>query len=570
MSNYRIYEIADEMGVDSKVIIDILDELGMEDLTPLNTVEEEEHELIKEYYEEDYEEDEEAEEEETESEEEEVPSRPPVISILGHIDHGKTTLLDRIREANKVDREAGGITQSIGAYQIEWDGKPLTFIDTPGHKAFTAMRARGAQATDLAVLVVAADDGIMNETEEALDHIEAADIPMIVAINKIDKSNADVNRVMQEMSQHGLNPDEWGGDTVTVSVSALKGENIDELLDMIVLLSKMEDLKGDPEAPLDGFIVESHLEPRKGPLATAVIKQGTLESRDILVVGDTHGRVRSLSDQEGQIEKAKPGDAVVIMGLDDVPDPGTELESYEDLAEAKETAQRRKEEKKEQQRGEKPSVEDMFAQAQKDQLDLILKAETSGALDAVEKELKDIDFEDVDINVLRKRVGNISEDDVMFASSSDNYSAVVGFGVDVREQARLQADQLGIATESFDIIYDLVTRIKQAIGEIKGPQYEETKIGEVEVREIFDITDVGKIAGCYVTDGKVENDSKIKVWRDGEKIHEGNVETLRRFQEDVGEVGKDLECGIRIQDFGDVEEGDLLEVYSEKQVSFLE
>lgn len=568
MSNYRIYEIADEMGVDSKVIIDILDELGMEDLTPLNTVEEEEHELIKEYYEEELE----VEEEETESEEEEeeVSSRPPVISILGHIDHGKTTLLDRIREANKVDREAGGITQSIGAYQIEWDGKPLTFIDTPGHKAFTAMRARGARATDLAVLVIAADDGIMNETEEALDHIEAADIPMIVAINKIDKSNADVNRVMQEMSQHGLNPDEWGGDTVTVSVSALKGENIDELLDMIVLLSKMEDLKGDPEAPLDGFIVESHLEPRKGPLATAVIKQGTLESRDILVVGDTHGRVRSLSDEEGQIEKAKPGDAVVIMGLDDVPDPGTELESYEDLAEAKEIARQRKEKKKEQKRGEKPSVEDMFARAQKDQLDLILKAETSGALDAIEKELKDIDFEDVDINVLRRRVGNISEDDVMFASSSDNYSAVVGFGVDVREQARLQADQLGIATESFDIIYDLVTRIKQAIGEIKGPQYEETKIGEVEVREIFDITDVGKIAGCYVKDGKVENDSKIKVWRDGEKIHEGNVETLRRFQEDVGEVGKDLECGIRIQEFGDVEEGDLLEVYSEKQVSFLE
>ncbi|MFW6006145.1 MAG: translation initiation factor IF-2 [Candidatus Bipolaricaulota bacterium] len=578
MSKHRIYEIADELGLESKEMLEILEELGMGELTPLNTVDDEEYNLILDLYEEGGGELEEAEEiveekeeeeeapEAKEEEEEEAPPRPAVVSVLGHIDHGKTTLLDTIREARVANKEEGGITQSIGAYQIEWEGNKFTFIDTPGHKAFTSMRSRGAQATDLAILVVAADDGIMEQTKEAIAHIEAADIPMIVAINKIDKNNANPQETMNQLAREGFTPDDWGGDTIMVQLSALTGENVDELLDMLSLVSEMENPTGDPEGELKGFIVESHLDSRMGPMATAIIQEGTLRPRNALLVGNTYGRVKSLSDESGQIDEAGPSKPVEIMGLKDVPPAGASIERFDNLGKAKEIAQERKEEEKIQSRKAKPSVEDLFAQAEKDNLDLVIKASSRGSLDAVKQELDEIEVEDIEIEVLHEGVGDISESDVMLASSSENYSAVVGFGVKTRTKAEEKSQQLDIPVETYNIIYDLVDSVKRAIGEVKGPQYEEVKVGEIEVREVFEITGSGQVAGCYVDSGTVTNKSLIKVWRDGELVHEGQIESLKRFKEDVKEVGEDYECGISIEDFERFEEGDTLEVFTKKRV----
>ncbi|MFP4136221.1 MAG: translation initiation factor IF-2 [Candidatus Acetothermia bacterium] len=583
MSKHRVYEIADELDMESKEMLEILDELGMGELTPLNTVDDEERDLILELYEEGEEgteekAEEEIEEEETEEEieeevseaeeeeEEEAPRRPAVVSVLGHIDHGKTTLLDTIREARVAQGEAGGITQSIGAYQLEWDGNEFTFVDTPGHKAFSSMRSRGAQATDIAILVVAADDGIMDQTEEAMAHIEAAGIPMIVAINKIDKNNANPQETMNELARKGYTPDDWGGDTIMVQLSALTGENVEELLDMLSLVADMERPSGDPDGELEGFIVESHLDSRSGPLATAIIQKGTIRPRDVLVVGNTHGRVKRLTDESGQVEEAGPGKPVEIMGLKDVPPAGSSIEAYDDVGVAKKVAEERKEEEQQKRRGGKQSVEDLFAQAEKDNLDLVVKASSRGSLDAVKQELDEIEVEDIEIEVLHEGVGDISESDIMLASSSGNYSAVLGFGVDVRSKAEEKAEQLDIPVESYNIIYDLVDNVKRAIGEVKGPQYEEVKIGEVDVRQVFEVSGTGTIAGCYVKSGKVTNKSTIKVWRDGELLHEGPIESLKRFEEDVKEVGEDYECGVSVEDFEDFEEGDTLEVITKKRV----
>lgn len=585
MSKHRIYEIADELDLESKEMLGILEELGMGDLTPLNTVDDEEYQLILDLYEdqegtieeESTEEEELAEAEageeetaeekvETVEEEEKAPPRPAVVSVLGHIDHGKTTLLDTIRETRVANSEAGGITQSIGAYQIDWEGNKFTFVDTPGHKAFSSMRSRGAQATDIAILVVAADDGIMAQTKEAIAHIQAAEIPMIVAINKIDKNNANPQETMNQLAREGFTPDDWGGDTIMVQLSALTGENVDELLDMLSLVAEMENPTGDPEGELKGFIVESHLDSRMGPLATAIIQEGTLRPRDALLVGNTYGRVKSLSDETGQIEEAGPSKPVEIMGLKDVPPAGASIKRFDDLGEAKKIAQQRKEEEQQRQRKAKPSVEDLFAQAQKDNLDLVLKASSRGSLDAVKKELDEIEVEDIEIEVLHEGVGDISESDIMLASSSENYSAVLGFGVKIRTEAEKKSEQLDIPVEKYNIIYDLVDSVKRAIGEVKGPQYEEVKIGEVEVRQVFEITGSGQVAGCYVESGKVTNKSIIKVWRDGELVHEGQIESLKRFKEDVKEVGEDYECGISVEDFEGFEEGDTLEAFTKKRV----
>ncbi len=579
MSKHRIYEIAEELDLESKEMLAILDELGMGELTPLNTVDEEEYGLILELYEERKEElageAEEAEGEteeitaetaETAEKEQEAPRRPAVVSVLGHIDHGKTTLLDTIRETRVANSEAGGITQSIGAYQIEWEGEEFTFIDTPGHKAFTSMRSRGAHATDIAILVVAADDGIMDQTREAISHIEAADIPMIVAINKIDKNNANPQETMNQLAREGYTPDDWGGDTIMVQLSALTGENVEQLLDMLSLVAEMEAPTGDPEGDLKGFIVESHLDSRRGPIATAVIQEGTLRPRDVLLVGNTYGRVRSLTDETGGIEEAGPSKPVEIMGLKDVPPAGASIEAYDDLSEAKKLAKERQEKEQRKRRKAKPSVEDLFAQAEKDNLDLVLKASSRGSLDAVKKELSEIEVEDIEIEILHEGIGDIAESDIMLASSSENYSAVLGFDVKIRTKAEEQAEQLDIPTETYNIIYDLVDNVKRAIGEVKGPQYEEVKIGELEVRQVFDITGSGQIAGCYVSSGKVTNKSIIKVWRDSELIHEGQIESLKRFKEDVKEVGEDYECGISVQDFEGFQEGDMLEAYTKKRI----
>ncbi|MFW6421929.1 MAG: translation initiation factor IF-2 [Candidatus Bipolaricaulota bacterium] len=580
MPKRRVYEIANDLGIESKEMLSILEELGMGELTPLNTVDEEEYELIVDLYEDRVTEEEaeteiEAEEEEVEKEEalaDEGPEesagipRPPVISILGHIDHGKTTLLDALRETNLTSKEAGGITQSIGAYQLKWDGQALTFIDTPGHKAFTQMRLRGAQATDIAILVVAADDGLMDQTFEAIDHIQAADIPMIVAINKIDKNNADVQRTMNQLAQHDLTPEDWGGDVITVPVSALKNQNLDELLDMISLVAQMENLRADPQGDLEAIVIESHLDSYRGPLATAVIKNGTLCERDVIVADTTYGRIRALSDETGDIEKAGPGEAVEIMGLKEVPPAGAQLEISEGLSKAKEVAENRKEEQEEQRRQPTRSVEDLFAAAQKDQLDLVIKANTAGALQAVRKELDEIPQDEVEIEVLHEGVGDISESDLMLAASSDDYAAVLGFGVGHSQKVQEKAEQFGVAVDNYDVIYELVDRIKAAVGEIVGPEYVEEKIGEATVRNIFDISGVGQVAGCYVTRGKVTNDSNIKVSREGDVIYEGEIDTLKRFEDDVSEVTEDYECGIKIQGFEELTEGDVLEVYREKVV----
>ncbi len=575
MSKHRIYEIANELGTESKELLNKLTELGMGDLTPLNTVDEEHYQLIRDLYLQEAEKPEEEptkeitkekEKKEAEKAIKESPPRPAVISVLGHIDHGKTTLLDSIRETKVASKEAGGITQSIGAYQLDWGENTFTFLDTPGHRAFTSMRSRGAQATDIAILVVAADDGVMDQTKEAIDHIQAAGIPMIVAINKIDKNNANPQETMNQLAREGLTPDEWGGDTIMVQLSALTRENIEELLDMLNLVAQMEDLRGDPEGELEGFIVESHLDPRMGPLATAIIKQGTLIPRDILVVGSTHGRVRSLSDKNGQIDEAGPSKPVEIMGLKDVPPAGANLERYDDLGTAKQIANQRKEEKKQKSRRARPSVEELFAKADKDNLDLVLKAVSRGSLDAVKKELKEIEVEDIEIEVLHEGVGDIAESDIMLASSSENYAAVLGFGVKIPTKAQAEAERLDIPVETYKIIYDLVDSVKRAIGEVKGPQYKEVKVGEIEVRQVFEVSDVGVVAGCYIESGQVTNKSIIKVHRNDEVVHSGTISSLKRFKEDVSEVGEDYECGIALEDFEDFQEGDILEAYTKEKV----
>ncbi len=567
----RIYTIAKELGITSKELINKLEEMGMPGLKPANTVDEDEYSLIVNLYKEQSapkEEKPQAPPVEPRKQKKGAP-RPPIVSVLGHIDHGKTTLLDTIRHSRVAAKEAGGITQGIGAYQVDLHGQKITFIDTPGHKAFTGMRARGAQATDIAILVVAADDGVMAQTVEAINHIRAAGIPMIVAINKIDKPNADLNKVMNDLAKQGLTPEEWGGDTITVPISALTGENIDDLLEMILLVAEMEDIRADPNGPLEGIIIESHLSKGRGPVATAVIRDGTLHERDCIVVGSTYGRVKALIDETGKrVHAATPGKAVEILGLEEVPPVGTKIEVTKNLSEAKRTAEKRRAQEATPRRSRaRMSVEELFREAaEENKLQLIIKAASTGALEAMRREIEGVASEEVKVEFIHAGVGDITESDVLLAASVTGTCLIVGFGVKADAKATRLADQEGVIILTYDIIYDLIDEIERVIRRMLGPEYEEVLLGEAEVRDLFKVP-AGVVAGCYVTAGKIVRGGKARVFRGEREVYTDEIASLRRFNDDVREVQAGRECGIRLKDFDDVQVGDRIVVFSLEEVN---
>jgi len=501
---------------------------------------------------------------------EDLVPRPPIVTVMGHVDHGKTTLLDVIRKTRVAEGEAGGITQHIGAYQALYKDKKITFIDTPGHEAFTAMRARGAQLTDIVILVVAADDGIMPQTVEAINHAQAAGIPIIVAINKIDKANAQPDRVKQELTEHGLVPEEWGGNTICVAVSALKGENIDELLEMVTLASELEELKANPNRVADGIIIESELDRGRGPIATVLVKNGTLKVGDYIIAGSITGRVRALLDEHGErVEKAEPATPVIVLGFNDVPEAGQYLRVMEDEREAKELAGKRKDKRKEERlnKDSKVSLEDLYRNIQEGdikELNVIIKADVQGSIAALEGSLLNIKSEEVGVNIIHTGVGAINETDVNLASASN--AIIIGFNVRPGTNARKAAEKEKVEIKTYRVIYKVIEDIKNAMSGLLEPEYKEIVVGRVEVRDTFKVPDVGIIAGAYVKEGEVNRNDYVRLLRNGVVIHEGDISSLKRFENDVREVKEGYECGIGIENYNDIKVEDILEIYRYKEI----
>jgi translation initiation factor IF-2 len=500
--------------------------------------------------------------------EEELVERPPVVTIMGHVDHGKTSLLDAIRQTRVAAGEAGGITQHIGAYQVRHDGKPVTFLDTPGHEAFTAMRARGAKVTDIAVIVVAADDGVKPQTQEAVDHAKDAAVPMLVAVNKIDKEGAQPDRVRTEMTQLGLQPVEWGGDTEFVNVSAKTQEGLSDLLDTILLMSEVEELRSNPDAPASGTVIESKLDPGRGPVVTILIGRGTLEVGDSLVAGAHWGRVRAMNDFMGnRVGQALPGEPVEVLGFDGVPEAGEHVRAVENERRARqlagERATRLKTESLARRAGKKISLESIF-EAGVQELNLVLKADVAGSLEAIEDEIAKLPQEEVSVNVIRRAVGAVTESDVMLAAASD--AVILSFNVRPVGDARAVADREGVEIRHYAVIYRAIEELRSAMQGMLAPDEVEETLGSVEVRQIFRASRVGTIAGCHVTEGRVTRGSRVRLIRDGTVVYDGVIASLRRFNEDVREVATGFDCGIVLRDFADIKEGDVLETYTTRQV----
>jgi translation initiation factor IF-2 len=515
---------------------------------------------------------EELEPEDYEDDEADLEARPPVVTIMGHVDHGKTTLLDAIRQSAVVETEAGGITQHIGAYQVQHDGRKLTFLDTPGHEAFTAMRARGAKVTDIAVLVVAADDGVMPQTRESISHARAAEVPIVVAVNKIDLPDANPDRARNELATEGLQPEEWGGTTQFSEVSAKQGQNLDDLLEKVLLVADAElELTANPNAEASGPIIESRLDVGRGPAATMLVHRGTLEVGDAIVAGDAWGKVRALYNFRGEkVKNARPGDPVEILGFDHPPPAGEQARVVENERQARHYAQVRGERLRREQLAQRRvgvSLESLFEQIQEgavQDLNLVLKADVVGSVEAALSELQKIQHPEVRVNVIHQGVGGITENDIMLASASN--AMVVGFNVRPNAEARGLADREGVEIRTYRVIYQLTEDIEQAlVGMLKPVRTEET-IGEVEVRALFRVSRLGTIAGSYVTNGQVRRGASVRVVRDGTVIHETRIAQLKRFKDDVREVEEGFECGILLDGFNDVKEGDVLEVYETREV----
>ncbi len=497
--------------------------------------------------------------------EKDLVNRPPVVTIMGHVDHGKTQLLDVIREANVVASEAGGITQHIGAYQVDINGRKITFLDTPGHEAFTAMRARGAHVTDIAILVIAADDGIMPQTVEAINHAQDAGIPIIIAINKIDKENANPERVKQQLTEYHLVPEEWGGETVCVEISALQKTNIEELLEMILLVAEMEDIKADPKEKASGVIIEAQLDKGRGPVATVLIKDGTMRVGDAIMAGSTYGRVRAMINDKGErVKKAGPAMPVEVLGLSDVPVAGDLLESVKSEKEAKKIAEERRERKRELElTSDRPAnLEQFFARMQDEEvkeLKIIIKGDVQGSVEALKDSLNQIKSDDINLNIIHTGAGAISENDVILASASK--AIIIGFNVRPDSRAKRIADQEGVDIRTYRIIYQVIDDVKKALEGLLDPEIREKVLGRAEVRDTFRVPKAGTIAGLYVTDGKITRNSKVRVLRDGVVIHEGSIGSLKRFQDDVREVEANYECGLNVEGFQDVKVGDIIEAF---------
>jgi translation initiation factor IF-2 len=499
--------------------------------------------------------------------------RPPVVTIMGHVDHGKTTLLDAIRQANVVATEAGGITQHIGAYQVEHSGRRITFIDTPGHEAFTAMRARGAKVTDIAVLVVAADDGVMPQTRESISHARAAQVPIVIAVNKIDVPDANPTRVMTQLAEDGLQPEEWGGDTQFSQVSARERENLDDLLERILLVADAElELTANPNARAAGPIIESRLDVGRGPVATMLVQRGTLAVGDAIVAGDAWGKVRALYNYKGEkLKEAKPGDPVEILGFEHPPAAGEQARVVDHERAARDLAEKRGERLRREQLAQRSrrgiSLEGLFAEIQEGavrDLNLVVKADVQGSLEAIAGELAKIQHSEVRVTVIHQGVGGITEGDVMLAAASD--ALVVGFNVRPNADSRNAADREGVEIRTYRVIYQLTEDIQQALVGMLSPIQREETLGEAQVRATFKVSRLGTIAGCMVTSGTVRRGAQVRIVRDGTVIYETTIAQLKRFKDDVREVAEGFECGILLDSFNDVKEGDVLEVYETREV----
>lgn len=507
-------------------------------------------------------------------EEEEAPenlhSRPAIVTIMGHVDHGKTTLLDMIRKTRVVEGEFGGITQHIGAYQVSVQGKKITFLDTPGHEAFTAMRARGAKVTDICIIVVAADDGVMPQTKEAVDHAKAAEVPIIVAVNKMDKPTANPDRVMNEMSDLGLLPEEWGGDTIFVKCSAKSGEGIQDILETIQVLSEVRELKANPKRNATGTVIEAKLDKGRGPVVTLLVQNGTLHSGDCIVVGACFGKVRKMTDDRGrEIKEAKPSTPVEIIGLNDVPVAGDMFKVFDSEKKARAIAERRAQTKIELERKSSSamSLDDLARQIEAgevQEIPVIVKADVQGSAEAVKSSLEKLDVKSVKVNVIRSTAGTISESDVMLASASK--AVIYGFNVRPDANVRKKAEEEGVEIRLHNIIYKAMEEMELAMKGLLAPVYEEVVIGQAEVRQTFKVSKVGTIAGCMVTDGKLVKDCKVRLIRQGIVIYDGQLGSLKRFQNDAKEVASGYECGLTIQNFNDIKEGDLVEAYADQEV----
>jgi translation initiation factor IF-2 len=495
--------------------------------------------------------------------------RPPVITILGHVDHGKTSLLDKIRKANVVATESGGITQHIGAYQAEHDGKLITFVDTPGHEAFTAMRARGANVTDIVVLVVAADDGVMPQTKEAIDHAKAAEVPIIVALNKIDLPNVDnaanINKIYSELSQQGLNPEEWGGDTPVVKTSTVTGQGIDDLLATLDALAELYELKANPNRLASGTCLEASISEGRGVIATVLVQDGTLHVGDVIVCGDGFGRVRALFDDKGHsVAEAGPSTPVEISGLDAVPMAGEKFAAIDDISQAREIAETRRSRTRGVSLGERQAItlENLYskmAEQKVKSLNLILKADVQGSLEALIKELEKLENAEVPIRILLKGVGGITESDILLADASQ--AIIIGFRVAPEDRAVTLADEKKIEIRRYDIIYQVTDEIKKAVEGMLIPEIKEVHLGRAVIRQIFKISKVGTVAGCFVTQGVIERSAKARLIREGREIYKGAIEALKRFKDDVREVREGFECGIKIANFDDLKIDDVIEAY---------
>ena len=501
--------------------------------------------------------------------------RPPVVTVMGHVDHGKTLLLDRIRESNVVAGEAGGITQHIGAYQVECQGRLITFIDTPGHEAFSSMRARGAEVTDIVILVVAADDGVMPQTREALAHAKVSGKPIIVAINKIDREDSDPNRVMQQLSELGLVPESWGGDTIMVEVSALQNLGVDDVLEQVLLVAELEELTANPEGRARGVVLEANLDSRQGPVATVIVQSGTLRVGDSVVAGAAWGRVKALLDDRGDnVKEALPSMPVLVLNFDTVPEAGDELRVVEKGRTARDIAEQREQRSRvagmrrtSSATGTGAKLEDIFEQIQRGEtatLNLVLKADTQGSLEAVSESLRKLERDEVKLSFIHRAVGGITANDVTLAAASN--ATIIGFNVRPDRGARDLAEAEDVEVRTYEIIYKLLEDIESAMVGMLQPEYEEVVTGDAEVREVFRIPRVGAVAGCYVRHGAITRGSKVRFLRDGIIIWKGAITSLRRFKDDVREVGAGFECGIGLTNNQDLREGDVIETFEEREI----
>ena len=496
--------------------------------------------------------------------------RPPVVVVMGHVDHGKTSLLDAIRNANVTEGEAGGITQHIGAYQVQLDQRLITFLDTPGHAAFTSMRARGAQVTDVAILVVAADDGVMPQTVEAINHAKAANVPIIVAVNKIDKEGANPDRVLQQLTEYELVPEQWGGDTIVCNISAKQKIGIENLLEMVLLTADVQELRANPDRRAKGTVVEAKLDKGRGPVATVLIQNGTLNAGDIVIAGKTVGRVRAMTDDKGRrLEKAGPAMPVEIIGLSEVPDAGDLFYAVEDERMARELAEQRKTEEKDERAKlqQKVTLENLFSHIKEGEIkdfNIIVKADVQGSAEAVTASLRKLSNEEVRVQVIHSGVGGVNESDVMLAAASG--AIIVGFNVRPEPAAADSAARQDVEIRTYRIIYDCIEEIESAMKGMLAPKFQEAVIGHAEVRQTFKVSGVGTIAGCYVTDGKIQRAAQVRIVRDSIVIHEGVLSTLRRFKDDVREVASGYECGVSFEKFNDIKEGDILEVFIMEEI----